>query len=365
MPPIEEQEYYVLSASETKEKNHHLWFVATKQISYGELTNNVNHALLTTNYVADHEDEIYLKKEDLQQFVYATIEEKRYVNNTRDTRNKLGLKYKDGKLVRATGEGVEEDYVLLLNEAREDRLGLPFMKEDGFGTIVLEKASIQEEPFKGALYIAKSKAESLATKFPDGSLILLNCEENLKALGLHYVESQLCVLEEEEAAPGAESEEEVRSEREEPSILKIGANLYGLYQELKKLRTVNKPKPTLLGINDLADQIHQVNREKGFWDKERNVGEMLMLVSSELGEAMEAHRKGKFAKWEDYHKHVAKVGAKKIFEVCIKDSFEDEIADATIRLLDMAAGLDVDLEKHIQSKLDYNRTRERFHGKEY
>ena len=47
------------------------------------------------------------------------------------------------------------------------------------------------------------------------------------------------------------------------------------------------------------------------------------------------------------------------------DTFEDEIADAVIRLLDLAAGLGIDLEKHISSKVQYNETRPILHGKSY
>lgn len=119
-------------------------------------------------------------------------------------------------------------------------------------------------------------------------------------------------------------------------------------------------------LNNLAKEIHQVNKEKGFWDKERNVGEMLMLVTSELGEAMEAHRKGTFANWEAYESNLKKgENVPENFKKHIKDSFEDEIADAIIRLLDMAAGLNIDLDKQIEAKLDYNRSRARFHGKKY
>lgn len=122
------------------------------------------------------------------------------------------------------------------------------------------------------------------------------------------------------------------------------------------------------GLNTLAKEIHQINKDKGFWDKKRNVGEMLMLVTSELGEAMEAHRKGKYADWIGYQEAIEgtePMSPQEAFEHCIKDSFEDEIADAVIRLLDLAAGLNIDLEKHIKAKLDYNRTRARFHGKKY
>lgn len=131
----------------------------------------------------------------------------------------------------------------------------------------------------------------------------------------------------------------------------------------------SKPSKTLKmphsNLNDLAKEVHQVNKDKGFWDKERNVGEMLMLVTSELGEAMEAHRKGKFANWEAYEMVLDKMNAPENFKTHIKDSFEDEIADAILRLLDMAAGLNIDLDKQVQAKLDYNRSRERFHGKKY
>ena len=124
------------------------------------------------------------------------------------------------------------------------------------------------------------------------------------------------------------------------------------------------------GLNKSAEIIFQNNKAKGFWDNERNVGELLMLVTSELGEAMEAHRKGKFANLErlefelspnselPYERHLS---AK--FEMHVKDTFEDEIADAVIRLLDLSAGLGIDLEKHINAKVRYNESRPKLHGK--
>ena len=112
-------------------------------------------------------------------------------------------------------------------------------------------------------------------------------------------------------------------------------------------------------LNELAEEIYQNNKEKGFWDNERNVGEMLMLVTSELGEAMEAHRKGRFANLEAYEEFSEN------FEDAIKDTFEDEIADSVIRLLDMCGGLGIDIDTHVRLKLEYNKTRERLHGKKY
>lgn len=117
------------------------------------------------------------------------------------------------------------------------------------------------------------------------------------------------------------------------------------------------------GLNQSANVIFQNNKEKGFWDNPRNVGELLMLVTSELGEAMEAHRKGKFANGHLMADSYA--DWKEWFENHYKDTFEDEIADAVIRLLDLSAGLGIDLEKHINEKVKYNKLRERLHGKQY
>ena len=117
-------------------------------------------------------------------------------------------------------------------------------------------------------------------------------------------------------------------------------------------------------LNQSADHIYKANKLKGFWENERNVGEMLMLVVSELGEAMEAHRKNQFANWDSYQKE-APQDDKKAFENHIKDTFEDEIADTVIRLLDLAGGLNIDLERHICQKVSYNSTRARLHGKSY
>ena len=45
-----------------------------------------------------------------------------------------------------------------------------------------------------------------------------------------------------------------------------------------------------LSLKEWCDLCHSIAKEKGFWDKERNIGEALMLIVTELAEAMEAHR---------------------------------------------------------------------------
>ena len=127
------------------------------------------------------------------------------------------------------------------------------------------------------------------------------------------------------------------------------------------------------GLNESASTIHENNKSKGFWSKGKsgqNVGELLMLVVSELGEAMEAHRKNKFSEpfdrfiWQEdlnEEKSIDRLN----FQNYFKDTFEDEIADSVIRLLDLSAGLGIDLERHINLKVAYNLSRPQLHGKLY
>lgn len=98
---------------------------------------------------------------------------------------------------------------------------------------------------------------------------------------------------------------------------------------------------TTINRQELAKEIHANSVAKGFWDKEESIEHYLMLVITELSEAVEAHRKGRTAKF----KHIYEVKLKKtnephheLFETYIKDSIQDELSDAYIRLLDLVEG---------------------------
>lgn len=59
---------------------------------------------------------------------------------------------------------------------------------------------------------------------------------------------------------------------------------------------------TVLHLGDLAFTIHENARDKGFWEGDRDMGEMLMLAVSELVEALEEHREGRPAVWYNHGK---------------------------------------------------------------
>lgn len=92
-------------------------------------------------------------------------------------------------------------------------------------------------------------------------------------------------------------------------------------------------------LNRYAKDCHQRSVAKGFWDEQHSVGHYLMLAFGELHEAIEADRIGKWAKLDpdtiDTLQRIAGAPYTQEFLREIKDTVEDEIADAVIRLLDL------------------------------
>lgn len=126
-------------------------------------------------------------------------------------------------------------------------------------------------------------------------------------------------------------------------------------RELENHFFENTTPATSKSIRDLMKQVHAMAVEKGFWEAPRNVGEMIALVHSELSEALEEHRNDRVPL---YYEESSDSGMKPC-------GFAVELADALIRLLDIAAGLDLDLDSAIERKMAYNAGRAHKHGKAY
>lgn len=106
-------------------------------------------------------------------------------------------------------------------------------------------------------------------------------------------------------------------------------------------------------FNELADEIHAINREKGFYEREWvggvNYGvlnpslpaEKMMLVVSECAEVLETLR-------DKDSEHEA-----------------EEVADIVIRTLDYASWRGIDLDAEVQKKMETNRARPQLHGRAF
>ncbi len=100
-----------------------------------------------------------------------------------------------------------------------------------------------------------------------------------------------------------------------------------------------------MDLNDYARECHEDNRK--WWQDpatgapvERNKAELLMLIVSELAEAMEGVRKDL---WDDKLPH--------------RPMEEVELADALIRIFDYAGAYNLDIQGAYSEKRDFNAAR--------
>lgn len=113
-------------------------------------------------------------------------------------------------------------------------------------------------------------------------------------------------------------------------------------------------------LNDLGKKFLQTSNSKGFTAGNlsyQDTVEKLMLTVSELAEALEELRKGFATDHIYFHKDVD--GLSK------PEGFPIEVADALIRLLQLTAACDIDIDAAVNMKNAYNAMRPYKHGKKF
>ena len=103
-------------------------------------------------------------------------------------------------------------------------------------------------------------------------------------------------------------------------------------------------------INQFAKDINLNAIDKGQWEK-KTIGEAFFLVNTELAEAYEAMRKGTDKSPSEH--------------IGLFTQIEEEIADAIIRLLDVAAHFNLRIGEAMTNKHAFNKTRPYLHGKKF
>lgn len=105
-----------------------------------------------------------------------------------------------------------------------------------------------------------------------------------------------------------------------------------------------------MALTNISNLVHSMNVEAGWWsdiktgeslkDNPLFIASKLLMVHSEISEATEAHRKGKN---DDKLPH--------------RSGVEVELADAMIRIFDLAGAMNMDIGWAIVEKLVYNQQR--------
>jgi len=90
-----------------------------------------------------------------------------------------------------------------------------------------------------------------------------------------------------------------------------------------------------MDINSLIDRAHKNALDHGFYEGDFNLARSVMLIVSEIGEAMDADRRGRIGEVTEAERYIDNETSDEFFESVIKDTFWDEISDIFIRIFDL------------------------------
>lgn len=116
-------------------------------------------------------------------------------------------------------------------------------------------------------------------------------------------------------------------------------------------------------IKQWAADVHQNSRDHGWYEgvepgDTKLIPEKLMLVVSEVSEALEVYREGVNPSLS-YLTAVRRADGSIVSKPV---GFDSELADAAIRIFDLAEHLGIDIERAIEEKHEFNKTRPHRHG---
>jgi NTP pyrophosphatase (non-canonical NTP hydrolase) len=112
-----------------------------------------------------------------------------------------------------------------------------------------------------------------------------------------------------------------------------------------------------MDLAQLQEDSYRVSRDHGFWStaEQQNIPSKIALAHSELSEALQCYREGQMALTFEYDESAGINGKPEGFGV--------ELADAIIRICDIAEYLGIDLTSLIELKQSYNEGRPHMHGR--